>query len=79
MQDLTDDERRLILGEIPMDELKVIREGISFLPTREEFKRLEHKVDKLSVDMDVVKSVLKHHSTQLDNHKQRLGLLEQAA
>jgi hypothetical protein len=77
MQDLTDDERRHILGEVMMDELKAIREGISFLPTRSEFKRLEEKVDGLSDDMKAVKAVVKSHSHEFDNHEHRLKLLEQ--
>lgn len=79
MQDLTDDDRKQVLGEVLMDELKAIREGISALPTRTEFKKLEEKVDKLSDNTGVVKSVVKDHSKQLSNHEQRLVVLEQAA
>lgn len=79
MQDLTDDDRRQVLGEILMDELKALREGISMLPTRQEFKKLEEKFDKMSDDIDTIKSVAKNHSSKLQNHEQRLVTLEQSA
>lgn len=79
MQDLTDDDRRQVLGEILMDELKALREGISMLPTRQEFKKLEEKFDKMSDDIDAIKSVTRNHSSKLQNHEQRLVTLEQSA
>lgn len=79
MQDLTDDERKQVLGEVLMDELKALREGISALPTRQEFRELVDKVDKLSDDTDIVKPLVKDQGKQLDNHEERLVVLERAA
>jgi len=41
MHDLSDDERKEVLGEVLMDELKAIREGIAALPTRQDIQCVE--------------------------------------
>ena len=79
MHELTDDERKQVLGEVLMDELKAIREGISALPTRIEFIELKDDVTELKTDVKAIKAAVKNYSqeqTKLDN---RVTLLEQAA
>lgn len=86
MHDLTDEERKQILGEVLMDELKAIREGIADLPTRTEFNELRADVEELKTDMKVVRAAIKDHSheqqaqgQELTAVKQRLTPLEDAA
>lgn len=83
MQDLNDDERKQVLGEVLMDELKAIREGIADLPTRQEFKGLEAKVDGLADDVTVLKAAVTDQGKELravagtvNGMDQRLGRAE---
>jgi hypothetical protein len=78
MHELTDDERKQILGEVLMDELKAIREGISDLPTRSELKELKTDVSDLKSDMKVVKLAVKDISRQSQKQDHRLSLIEDA-
>jgi hypothetical protein len=66
MQSLSDDERRTVLGEVLMDELKAIHELVQDVPA------IKKKVDKLEEDMSevkagikVIKSVVKKHSDEI--------------
>jgi acylphosphatase len=86
MQDLTDDERKQVLGEVLMDELKAIREGISVLPTRQEFSVLQDDVTELKADMKVVKAAItdignkqKQQDARHDQTEVRLSALGSAA
>ncbi len=79
MQDLTDEERKQVLGEVLMDELKAIREGIANLPTRPEFNELTEKVDELAADMRVVKAAVTDQGKQLADHAGQLAHLRNAA
>ena len=58
MQDLTDDERKQVLGEVLMDELKAIREGISGLPTRQEFTVLQDDVTEVKSDIKIIRAAV---------------------
>lgn len=72
MQDLSDDDRKQILGEVLLDELKAIREGIADLPTRREFNKLRDDVTDLKSDVKVIKAVVMDQSRQLTDHERRL-------
>jgi len=79
MQDLSDDDRKLVLGEVLMDELKALREGIANLPTRIEFKVLQDDVAQLKTDMKIVKAVLTDQGWQVADHERRIKRLELTA
>ncbi len=79
MQDLSDEDRRDVLGEVLMDELKAIREGIANLPTRQEFNALQDVVDELSGDMKVVKAAVTDQSSVLKDYGSRITALENVA
>jgi hypothetical protein len=78
MQDLTDDERKQVLGEALFDELRAIREGIAELPTRTELNRLSEKVDTIDENVITSKLAVKDQSQQLESHEQRITVLEVA-
>jgi len=79
MQDLSDDERKLVLGEVLMDELRAIREAISDLPTRTEFKELKENTGELKSDMKVVKAAVTDQGSHVADHERRISSLESAA
>ncbi len=79
MQDLNDEDRKQVLGEVLMDELKAIRKGIANLPTRPEFNELTQKVDGLADDMKVVKAAVTDQSKQLSDHQVQINQLQNAA
>ncbi len=79
MHDLSDEEQRQVLGEVLMDELKAIREGIGNLPTRPEFNVLKDDVAELKSDMKIVKAVVTDQSKQLADHEEQLAHLRNAA
>ncbi len=79
MQSLDDEERKLVLGEVLVDELRAIREGIADLPTRTEFNELRDDVTELKSDMKVVKAVITDQSKQLNQHDTFLKALKQKA
>ncbi len=78
MQDLTDDERRQVLGNVLLDEPRAIREGISGLPTKTQFNQLKDKVDIIAEDVSTVKLAVKDQSLQLDAYGNRISALENA-
>jgi hypothetical protein len=79
MQDLSDDDRKKVLSEVLMDELKAIREGIAGLPTRQEFTELRSDVSELKTDVKVVKAAVTDTNKQVADHETRLAALETAA
>jgi hypothetical protein len=78
MQDLTDDDRKQVLGEVLMDEFRVIREMLGDLPTRTEFNQLKERVDEIGGDVEVIKLAVTDQSRQLKNHEHRITALEAA-
>lgn len=78
MQDLSDDDRKQVLGEVLFDELRAIRESLEDVPKRTEFNELSGKVDQISKDVETIKLVVTDHSRQLNNHEQRVQTLETA-
>ena len=80
MQDLSDDDRKTILGEVLLDELKIIREYLEDVPViKQKVTKLEADVEELKADMKVVKNILAKHDTKLDNHETALQNSKQAA
>jgi len=80
MPGLNDDERRQVLGEVLMDELKAIREYVQDIPAiKHDVQRLKTDVDEVRDDVKVIKAAVTAQSKQLAQHKLRLGDLEQAA
>ena len=66
MQDLSDDERREVLGEVLHDELKVIGEYVKDVPKiQDEVHQLHTKVDGISNKLKVFKHIFKEHEEEL--------------
>ena len=79
MQDLTDDERKAVLGNVLMDELKVIREYLQDIPEiKQRVTHIEGDVSKLKEDMQIIKAAVVDQSKQLNDHEHRIGDLETA-
>lgn len=78
MPDLTDDEHKQVLGEVLADQLKLLQEGIANLPTKDDFSKLDNKVDILSLDMKTVKAAVTDQNKQVQDHEQRITVLETA-
>lgn len=77
MHDMSDNDRREVLAEVIMDELKVIREYLEYLaPLRQDVTTLKEEVKELRIDRDWIKRMLAKHDTQLDDHEGRLRRLE---
>lgn len=79
MQIQDDDLKNGVILEEIRDQNKAILEGLKG------FSGVPAKVDKLSNDMEIVKSdlsaiksVMKDHSQQLDDHEDRITVLEAA-
>jgi 2-phospho-L-lactate guanylyltransferase (CobY/MobA/RfbA family) len=80
MQGLSDDERKQVLGEVLMDELKAISEYVQVLPIiQRDVEQLKLGVGELKDDMKVVKAAVTDQSRQLADHEARLTRLENAA
>jgi hypothetical protein len=79
MQSLNDDERKVVLGEVLADELKVIRAYVQDIPTlKQDVGTLKTDVSELKSDMKVVKAVIKDISKQQQDHEIRITRLETA-
>jgi 2-phospho-L-lactate guanylyltransferase (CobY/MobA/RfbA family) len=80
MQDLSDDERKQVLGEVLMDELKAIREYVQDVPLiKADVQQLKADVTELKTDMRAVKAAVKDYSRQQAELDARVTQLEQAA
>lgn len=72
MQDLSDDERREVLGEILADELKVIGEYVKDVPKiQEEVHQVHAKVDDVSDRLKVFEQVLREHEEEIKGLKRK--------
>jgi len=77
MQNLSDGERKLVLGEVLADELKAILEYVKVVPHLElGIKDIKQDVGELKSDMKVIKSVAKDISRQQQDHELRITHLE---
>ena len=69
---MDDENRREVLIEAMMNELKIIREGVEALsgvPSR--LDRIDHRLENLESDMQVVKIVLREHSADVTELKDK--------
>jgi peptidoglycan hydrolase CwlO-like protein len=74
MQDLSDDERRQVLGEVLHDELKVINEYVKDVPKiQEEVHQVHSKVDDMNDQLKVFKHVLKEHEEDIRKLKRTVA------
>jgi hypothetical protein len=72
MQDLSDDERREVLGEILMDELKSIGEYVKDVPKiQEEVHQIHATVDDMNGRLRVFEHVLKEHEGEIQQLKHK--------
>lgn len=78
MQDLSDDERKQVLGEVLFDELRAIREGLDDVPKRAEFNELKQQVSEIKQDVKTIKMVVKDHSKILNRHEAEIQALKAA-
>lgn len=67
-----------VLMEDQNSKLDAVLESVNSLPTRTEFNRLEQKVDKLAVDMEVVKATVRATNQDAAALDQRVTRLEAA-
>lgn len=74
MIDLTDKERREVLGEVMMDELRIIREYVSDIPVmKKDIATLKEDVSELKSDMKTVKTVLRDHERDIKYLKTKVA------
>ena len=74
MHDMTDEERKAILGEAFMDELKAIREGIdqlNGLPAQ--VQSIDDSLVNVENDVKAIKIAVKGQSKQLRKHEKQLS------
>jgi septal ring factor EnvC (AmiA/AmiB activator) len=77
MQELSDDDRKAILGEVLMGELAAIREYVADIPAiKQDLAQLKGDVKELKDDMKIVKAAVTEHSVQLHDHERRIIRLE---
>lgn len=77
MIDLTDDERREALGELLMDELKAIREGIdqlNGLPTQVQV--VDTRLSSVEGDVTVIKAAVTDISKHVHEHEKDIRYLK---
>jgi len=75
MQSLSDDERRDILGEVLMDELKAIHEYVKEIPDlKKRIGKLEDKMDQVWDRFNIDESILKAHDIDIRIINSRLSI-----
>lgn len=79
MQNLNDDERKQVLGEVLADELKAIHELVKDVPfIKKDVETLRRDNEELKSDMKVVKAVNIDMSREQKEHDMRISHLESA-
>jgi len=72
MHDLTDDERKEALGELLMDELKVIREYLQDLPAmKRDLHDVKETVARIEAQQHVTDAVVRAHDDDLKELRQQ--------
>ena len=71
---MNDDDRKQILGEALMDELKTIREYVEDIPIiKTELQQVHAKVDDLGNEIKVIKAVVSEHESDIKALKQKIA------
>jgi hypothetical protein len=74
MQDLSDDERKEVLGEVLADELKVIGEYVKDVPKiQDELHEVHVIVDDMSDRLKVFEHVTKEHEQEIGQLKRKIA------
>lgn len=87
MQDLTDNERKQVLGEVLSDQLKAILEYVQNVPAiKKDVARLKEDVTEVKADIKIIKAAVtdiskeqKQQDARHDQTEVRLSALEAAA
>jgi hypothetical protein len=75
MQSLSDDEKREILGEVLLDELRAIHKYVKDIPDiKNRVTKLEGKMDKMGSRLDLDEAILKAHEIDIRVINQHLSL-----
>lgn len=79
MLQMSEDDLRRILGEVLVDELKIIHEYLDDIPViKQKVTRLEEDMYEVKTDIKAIKAAVKGQSKQVHNHEIRLTKLEAA-
>lgn len=74
MQNLNDDERKEVLGEVLADELKAIKEYVQDVPlVKQELHQVKATVDDISDRLSVIEHVVKDHETEIKSLKRKVA------
>jgi hypothetical protein len=74
MQSLDDSERKVVLGSVLADELKVILEYVKDVPAiKQELHRVKATVDDTHEKLTLFEHVVKEHETDLKALKQKVA------
>lgn len=66
---MNEEQRKAVLGEVLMDELKAIREYVEDIPEiKNDVSKLKDDMAEVKSDVKVIKAVVKNHSKRLDEH-----------
>lgn len=78
MHDMSDEDRREVLGEALMHELKAIREYVEDVPAiKKNVQILKEDVEELKFDTKVVKAAVTDLSTTVKKHDKDIAYLKQ--
>lgn len=75
MQDLSDDDRKQVLGEVLFDELRAIRESLDYVPKRAEFNDVKEKVESIDRRTTTIELVVKDVSRKVNQHTKDIEVL----
>ncbi len=80
MQEIDDEDRKAILGEVLFDELKIIREYLEYLvPVKPKVDDMDERLKSVEADMKLVKMTLRQHSKQLNQQQASIDRLEKTS
>lgn len=81
MHDMSDEDRKTALGEVLMDELKVIREYLEAVlkdvpVIKQKVIKLEEDMIEVKSDIKIIKAAVTDQSRQVNDHEVRITHLE---
>jgi hypothetical protein len=80
MQELSDDDRKVILGEVLMGELAAIREYVQDVPViKQKIESIDGRLSVVEQDVKIIKTAVTDISVQLHDHERRINRLETKA